>query len=143
MTKLILAALLALLLPLTASAACTFTNAGAVNVNTCTTGTESTLTQSSTEGLSLDSAFFSKPVTGLAVHVETAGTMTAGGFLQAYLQNPITGQWNRAPDLDVSVSALARQSFLGLRVVSSKGRLAYLPSGVGLASVIYLVPSYQ
>jgi hypothetical protein len=142
MIRYLSAALALLVLPLWAEASCTHASAGPNVVITCTTGTESTLTQSSTEGLGLGSAFFGKATTGLAVHVETAGTMTAGGVLRAWLQNPLTGQWNRAPDLDVPVQALARQGFLGLSVVSAKGRIAFLPDGVGLAAVIYIIPSY-
>lgn len=142
MTKLI-AVLLLLAAPLAAFASCTHATSGPVTTITCTTGTESTLTASSSEGMGLDGTFFGKLVSGIAVHAETAGTMTAGGSLQAYLQNPATGAWNRAPDLDLTTQALARQAWLGLKVVSSKGRIAYLPSGVGLAVTIYLVGSYQ
>jgi hypothetical protein len=140
----LIALLVALSLPLAAEAACTHATSGGTTTITCTTGTESTLTQSSTtEGLSLDSTFFGKAVYGIAVHAETAGTMTAGGTLQAWLQNPSTGQWNRAPDLDLTVQALARQSWLGLRTVAPRGRLAYLPNGVGLAVTVYLVSSFE
>ena len=129
-------ALLALLLPRLALATCTTTDGGSVVTVTCTTGTESTLTASSIEGLKLNTIFSSNR--GLAVHAETAGTMTAGGTLQAYVQNPATGNWNRVPDLDLTVQALARQAWFGLAVVNQMGRIIWLPSGTGLATTIYI-----
>lgn len=125
-----------LLLPSAAFATCTHTDNGSYVSIVCTSGTESTLTASSAEGLKLN-ALFSK-IAGLSVHAETAGTMTAGGTLQAYVQNPATGNWNRAPDLDLTVQALARQSFVGLQIVNQMGRIAWLPSGTGLATTIYI-----
>lgn len=108
----------------------------------CTTGSESAPTLV-TEGLRLDASNSGvRAVKSFTVHAETAGTMTAGGVLQAYLWNPTgnsgNGQWNRAPDLDLTVSALASQAFPGFTVTSPVGRIAYVPSGVGLAVTIYI-----
>jgi hypothetical protein len=135
MIKYLFAALLAVL-ALPAAATCTHADGGTYTTITCTTGTESTLTASSAEGLKLNTLF--SRTMGLSVHAETAGTMTAGGVLQAYVQNPVTGNWNRVPDLDLTVQALARQSFVGLAIVNQMGRIAWLPSGTGLATTIYI-----
>lgn len=138
--KLVLAVLLASL-SLPAYASCTHTFNGPTAVITCSTGTESTLTQSSVEGLPLDGAFFSKAPGGIVVHAETAGTMTAS-TLACYVQNSQTGQWNRNPDLDLTVQALARQAWLGLAVPAHSGRIVWLPNGTGVATTIYITPSY-
>jgi len=138
--KYLIAVLLAvLLLPAAAWASCTTTDGGSVVTVTCSTGTESTLTAGSVEGLKLAGM---RAVAGVSVHAETAGTMTAGGTLQAYVQNPATGNWNRVIDLDLTVAALARQSFLGLTIVNPMGRVIWLPNGTGLATTIYLTYSY-
>ena len=138
MTKMIkyIALLACLALPRLAHATCTTTDGGSVVTVACTTGTESTLTAGSSEGLKLNTIFSSSR--GLTVHAETAGTMTAGGSLQAYVQNPATGNWNRVPDLDLAVQALARQAWFGLAVVNQMGRIIWLPNGTGLATTIYI-----
>ena len=142
MTRLLLC--LALLLPAAARAACTFTEGAAKSsVATCTTGTEAAAPSGAEDGLGLEGWFFGKPTTGIAVFAETAGTMTAGGTLQAWLLNPATSVWQRAPDLDLTTQALANQGWIGLKIVASRGRVAFKPSGTGLATTIYLVPSYQ
>lgn len=134
MTKLLMAALLALA-ALPAAASCTWTYSGHTAVGTCTTGTESTLAAS--DGLPLvDWRAFS----GVSVYAETAGTMTAS-VLQAWAQNPVTGAWMRVPDLDLTVQALAKQGWFGLSVPSPTGRIAWLPSGTGLATTIYIIGS--
>lgn len=98
----------------------------------CTTGTESAPTLV-TEGIDL------RGLSSLSVAVETAGTMTAGGTLQAYVWNPVTAQWNRCPALDLTVQALASQAFPTLRVEAGFGRFTYVPNGVGVACSIYVV----
>jgi hypothetical protein len=108
-------------------------------VATCTTGTgtEAAPTTSTSAGLSLAG------IHGFTVHIETSGTMTAGGKLLAYLFNPETGNWTPVSDgsLDLTVSAVASQSFSGFAVYGGGGRIAYVPSGVGVASHIYIVGS--
>lgn len=137
--KKLFAVLLVALFALQAQATTTWSNGSSarVAIATCTTGTESAPTLA-TQGLELAN------VSGFAVHAETAGTMTAGGVLQAYLYNPEgSGSWNRAPDLDLTVQALAKQSFAGFQVTSYAGRIAYVPSGVGLAVTVYIVGTFR
>lgn len=120
-----------------ASATFTFSNVmqpGVLNSRcVTTTGTESN-TLAAGSGLDMSG------IQGFTVHVKTSGSnMTAGGVLQAYLLNPIDGTWNRVADgsMDLTVSAAASQAFAGFRVQpSTHGRIAYLPSGVGLAVTI-------
>lgn len=136
----IFTALLCALLALPAWATCSTDSTASTHATvTCTTGTESAPSQSSTDGLRLEQF---RPVVGITVHAETAGTMTAGGVLQAYAQNPVTGQWNRSPDLDLTVQALARQAWVGLSVPAARGRIVWYPSGTGLATTIYIIAAY-
>ena len=71
------------------------------------------------------------------VAVEAGGAMTAGN-LQAYVMNPATGQWNRAPGLDLAVAAANSQAYPAVQLQGLQGRLAYLPNGLGIASNVYM-----
>lgn len=81
--------------------------------------------------------------TGLSVTVETltgvdGGTISAG-TLQAYLYDESAGRWARAPDLDLTTTAgLSAQSFTGFRVTQQRGRIAYVPSGLGQPVNVYI-----
>lgn len=97
----------------------------------CTTGSESA-PAAATDGLSLYG------LTGFSVTIEAAGAMTAGGVLQAYVRHPVSGVWARAPDLDLVVAALTNQAFGGFTVVADMARIAFVPSGVGQGSTIYV-----
>jgi hypothetical protein len=81
-------------------------------------------------------------VRGFNLCVETvtdAGPFLAG-TLQAYVLNPVSGNWARNPSLDVTLTAgLYRQCFAGWQVPSPIGRIAFLPSGTGQPSSIYLI----
>ena len=105
---------------------------------TCTTGTEAA-PSAATDGISLED---NGGLASIGVHAEAATAMTEGGFLRAYVYNPVgnvgAGQWNRAPDLDLRVRALGAQGFPGYSVPNRVGRLAYVPDGVGVAVVVYL-----
>lgn len=131
----ILVAVLSVVIPLAAEAACTWTSTDRGVQGVCDT---TPVAPSGSDGLALGGALFTPNVKAYVVHAETAGTMTAGGTLQAYLLNPVTSNWNRAPDLDVTVQALARQTFTGLSVNVSQGRVAYVASGVGVTVNIYI-----
>ena len=98
-----------------------------------TTGTEAA--PAGDDGLSLAG------LSGLVVHLESSAPVTAGGSLLAWLRNPITGNWNRAPDLDVtSGTGLQRQAWPGIRVDVRSGRIAFVPSGLGsVTGDVYLV----
>lgn len=130
--KMILA-VAALLFASLASATCTWspTRGGGVQA-VCTTGTEANALLA-TDGYNLGS------VSGVIVHAEASTPMTAGGVLQAYLYNPISKQWNRAPSYDLTVAALVAQAFPAVSMVSQQ--LAFLPSGVGVGLTIYMLPA--
>lgn len=71
------------------------------------------------------------------VAIEAGGALTAGN-LRAWVRNPATGAWNRAPTLDLAVQALAAQAFPVVELNGLQGRLAYLPDGLAIASSVYL-----
>lgn len=124
--------LLALALPLLASAACTYSTGG--DVATCTSTTESAPTLA-TEGRPLDG------LKGLTVIVTAPGAMTAGGTFQAYLYHQVAG-WVRAPDLDLTAQALAGQAWPGFVVTVPAGRIDFKPTGTGAqTTTIYMVGS--
>ena len=131
--NLLLAAALLLALPTWASTTWTAPDRR-TSVATCTTGTEGAPT--GTVGIPLDN------VSGFTVHVEAGGAMTADGTFQAYIRNRQTGNWNRAPDLDLVAKALSRQAFTGFSVVAGADRLAYVPNGIGVAVTIYINGAY-
>jgi hypothetical protein len=139
--KKLLAVLLVTVFALQASATTTWSTGSSarVSVATCSTGSESAPTLA-THGLALGQ------VSSFTVVAETAGTMTAGGVLQAYYYNPESASWVRAPDMDLIVQALAKQAFPGFQVTSNVGRgerIAFIPSGVGVAVTVYIVGSLR
>ena len=141
--KKLLLALLCSTLALPAYAACTWTNPTGYGVQgACDT---TPVAPSSNDGLLLESQTFGpSAVKGVVVIVETGGTMTAGGVLQAYVKNPISGTWVRVADgsLDLTVSAVASQGFVGIYVPVPRGRIAYVASGLGVSCTIYINPAY-
>lgn len=127
-------ACLALALASPAFAATTWSSpvGGTRAIAVCTTGTEAAPATWS-DGLALWG------VAGFAVHVEAALAMTAG-TLQAYLYNPESGSWNRAPDLDIAVPAgVTKHASAGFEVTAPTSRIAYLPSGLGVAVTVYII----
>ena len=97
----------------------------------CTTGSEAapTNTVTSSEGLPL------VDVGAFTVMIETSGN-TSAGSLYAYLHNPATGNWIRAPDLDVTVPAgVTSYAWPGFTVNAPVGRIAYVPQGLGSITV--------
>ena len=117
---------------LNAHAATTWTKP-AQNVSLCTesTGTGSAPTLV-TDGLLL--ADFAT----VQVCIQTTGAAFTAGSLLAYLWDPSLRVWLRAPDLDLSVAAGSGNCFIGINFRVSGGKLAYIPSGLGAASVTYL-----
>ena len=80
-------------------------------------------------------------ISSVCVFVEsTASTFTAGSLL-AYLWNEDSGSsgaWFRAPDLDLTITAVAKWGTLGVNVKANGSRLAYTPSGLGQANKVYI-----
>lgn len=79
--------------------------------------------------------------TGLTITVVATGNMTAGGKLNAYLYHQAVGQWTRAPDLDLTISAAAtNQTWPGFMVTVPQGRIDYRTSAAGANNtLIYLI----
>lgn len=142
--KKLIAVITVLFLPLIAAATTTWTTDTSqsgtivrVSVATCTTGTESAMadgpgTAPNLVGIDLYG------LKGVVVQVEAAAAMTAGGKLLAYILNPITNKWGRATWLDITVSNVQYETYPGINVNVDWSRLAFIPSGVGQAAVIYL-----
>lgn len=71
------------------------------------------------------------------VAIATGGAMTAGGKLIAYVYDPISTKWVPNPDNDIVVPA-ATEHLVALEVLVDWDRIAFIPSGIGRASTIYL-----
>lgn len=106
-----------------------------------TTGTGSAPT-AATDGISLTNLGSKN---GFTVIYESTASTFAACTLLAYLYaselSSGAGAWVRAPDLDLSVQALTAQGFTGFRVVSPRGRIAYVPSGSGQSGIIWITGS--
>jgi hypothetical protein len=99
-----------------------------------TTGTEAVGVLAVDSGLSLYG------VTDYVVHAKITGVATAGS-LQAYLFNPLAGEWTRAPRFDVAVAANATtvsdvNPAGGLPTFARGARIAFLPTGLGPVTVV-------
>jgi hypothetical protein len=135
MKKLFVIAIAALLLPLAASASCTYTtDAGSSTTKSvCTTTTEAAPTLV-TEGRSLDG------LSGLVVIATASSAWTAGGKLNAYIWSPQAAAWVRAPDFDLTVPAATGQAWAGFFIPVPNGRIDYKPAGVGaVTTTIYMI----
>ena len=102
-----------------------------------TTGTEAA-PSTATDGFSLVG------VSGFTVIVEAlpngdggALSFTAGSLL-GYVYNPISGKWARSADLDCTGAAGSTYSCPGYAVTSPRGRVAFVPSGLGTAVNVYV-----
>jgi hypothetical protein len=99
----------------------------------CSTGTEAATVLDAASGLDLFG------ITGFVVHVEAAVAMTAGKLF-AYIYNQLSGKWNRAESLDVTVGAYTAAAALSpvnpLPTFSRGTRIAYLPNGLAQACVV-------
>ena len=105
---------------------------------TTTTGTEAAPT-TATDGFGLNG------LAGFTVHLESVPNGDGGvlnfsaGTLLGYLYNPVSGAWNRASELDLVVAAGApTAAYTGFTVSNPNGRVAWVPSGVGVAVRVYI-----
>jgi len=105
----------------------------------CSSGTE-TGTPPTTNPCSTDQGLCLNTIGGFTVRAEASSTFTAGGYWAAYLWEPDSKSWARAPDLDLYVdSTLSKQSWAGFEVVSRMGGIAFLPQNVGVAAVLKII----
>lgn len=134
--------LFGLLVAATATATTTWTAGDSGDRRTATavttTGTEAAPTLS-TQGFGLSGA------RGFSVHVESACVLADGGCtypafsagtLKAYLLNPVTNKWGRAPKLDCEVPSASSASCSGYRVEANWGRVAFIPAGLGASTAL-------
>jgi hypothetical protein len=130
-----------------------------VRTATFTSGTESCAALGSTDGFSLSGVSgFSVRLKSNAWTVVDAGVndagpitydaavaFTAGSLLACACQNVnggcATGTWSRASDSDLSVDALTSKEWLSFRSNSRRDRIAWVPSGIGQASVEVILGS--
>ena len=103
-----------------------------------TTGTEAAPTLA-TQGFDLNG------LAGFTVHLESIANGDGGvmnfsaGTLLGYLYNPVSGVWNRASELDLVVAAgVPTAAYTGFSVSNPNGRVAWVPSGVGVAVKVYI-----
>jgi hypothetical protein len=111
----------------------TYANNNRTAMAAFSTGTESAPTGTAV-GISLTD------IVGVNVILNTSSAATAGGTLQAYTYNPESGAWGRVPDLDLTAIAATNQSWPGLFVPVQRGRVTWVPNGIGTVSgVVYIV----
>lgn len=125
MTKLF-AALLALVLPLLASAACTWSSIDQYSAKVvCTTGTEAA-PSTAADGVALNMVAFT-----VSADADSGQTLTSGTW-KAYLWIDAVAGWRRTPGLDVTVEVAGERgvAWPGFRVFGRRGRIAYVPSAV-------------
>lgn len=110
---------------------------------TCSTGTESAPSGTSA-GMKLDQSIGGK-LQGYSVTVEAndgVTNLTAASTLKAYWYNPVSAAWDRANDLDLTITGSAvAQTFAAQFVANPVGRVAYIPNGVGTAVNVYIFAS--
>lgn len=132
-----LAIALVLLAAASVAVATTTTTAGTalpnVTIAASTTGTESAPSGASV-GLDLTN------IGGVLVMLKTTSAATAGGTLQAYVYNNEVAAWYRVADLDLTATATTLQSWPALYVPVSRGRITWVPSGIGSVSpTVYMI----
>lgn len=109
------------------------------------TGTEAATDLNSTSGLNLARGTndYSGGVGKYEVHIKPtsgAATLTAGGLLKGYALGP-DGVWKYIDGGDYTIPTLAAGAgvaFAGV-VANSAGRIAYIPSGCGVACTIDII----
>ena len=114
----------------------------------CTTATESAPADTLTPVDGLGAILSDAQGYFVSVEADSGQTLSGAGSLLCYLWNPLSGVWDRTPDLDLSVtsSAVRGMGFIGGQVVSGRGRIAYVPSGVTVSSgsrTIYINVAYS
>ncbi len=133
-----LIALASLAVPVKAEAGCTYDASTFSLETTCTLATEAAPTLE-TEGFPLRTG--QTLIHSLTVHVEaTAGNFT-GGTYDGYVWNVLTLKWNINPDLVINVVAGKPRQAKAFVVSGPVGRVAWVPTGVGQASKVWIVAS--
>ena len=132
--------LLTLLLSASAQAGVTWESTKLVSKLISTTGTEtaSPPTTDPCARTSSDHGLCLRGINAFEVHIEAAAAMTAG-TLQCWIWNPASGQWNRAPQLDITTTTLQDETYSGFTATGGNGGVAFVPNGIVQASDIYII----
>lgn len=110
----------------------TYANAGRTAIHTFNTS-GGTVPTTASDGLSLDG------LSGVVVSLNTSSSATAGGTLQAYVYVPEQAVWMRVADLDLTTVAATNQSWAGIWIPVSRGRVMWVPNAIGTVSgVVYM-----
>ena len=137
-----LIALAAVAAPVTAEAACTYTASTYSLETTCTLATEAAPTLV-TEGFPLRTVTSVGliEIKAFTVHAEASAGNFTGGTYDGYVWNILTDKWNLNPDLTMTVTAGVPRQAKSFTVSSSVGRVAFVPTGVGQASKVWITAS--
>jgi hypothetical protein len=102
----------------------------------CTTGTESPPSDSLTPPDGAGATVADAMGYYVCVEADSGQTLSGAGSLKAYAWNPLSGVWARVPDLDLATTTATIRGlgFIGNEVISRRGRIAYVPSGVTYSS---------
>jgi hypothetical protein len=135
-----LAAIFALLFPLSAFAGTTWTSPdGLTSKAVDTTGTGSA-PSAATDGIDLSAIGMRN---GFTVVYESTGAAFTACSLQAYVRSAVAnsgaGLWVRVPDLDLTVQALTAQGFVGFRVTAPRDRIAFIPNGCAQPGIVWIL----
>lgn len=131
--KKILAVFISLMLPLVASATCTWTStSGTSSTVVCTTGNESA-PSAITDGIALQGC--SKGV-AFFVSADSGQTLSGAGAVRIYVYDPDAGRWGELYDEARTISVGSRRDYAlpGLYIYANNGRVAAIPSGVTISS---------
>lgn len=75
----------------------------------------------------------------LAGGVAAGAVVGPGASLAAYLLNPATGRWNRAPDLDMPLTeGVASEALPAIPLRAGTSRMQLVPVAVGAACSVYM-----
>lgn len=81
-------------------------------------------------------------INSFEIHIEAAAAMTAG-TLEAWVWRPgtnsVAGQWNRAPQLDITTTTLQDETYSGFVATGGNGGIAFIPNGIVQASSIFII----
>jgi len=114
----------------------------------CTTGTESPPADGLTPADGTGAVIGDSQGYSVFIEADSAQTLSGAGSLKAYVWNPISGVWARAPgsDLATTTASVRGLAVLNQAVYAGRGRVAYLPSGVTMSSgglTVYINVSYD
>lgn len=135
-----LVALASVIVPTPAVGSCTYVATTYSLETTCTTDTEAAPTLV-TEGFPLRSTNPRVEIKSFTVHVEADSGNFTGGTYDGYVWNVLTLKWNLNPDLVINVTAGVPRQAKAYTVSGPVGRVAWVPTGVGQASKVWIVAS--